>query len=357
MTVNVQVGGKGPYRFLVDTGANRSVVSSQLVQSLGLQSRGGAEVHSAAGVSKVDMVRVPRIELASRSIDGLDAPVLKAVNIGADGILGVDTLRAQRIVIDFKNTQIYLTPSLRREPRLLPNEIVITGRLRSGHLILTDAAVDGERVIAVVDTGAQLSMGNAALRQLLTRHRKLGPASPVQTIAVTGQALNGDLHLVRAIDLDGVSVNGVEVMFADAETFRAIGRQDKPTLLLGMNALRAFEEVAIDLDARKLRLRVPRAALGPHIRSGACSRQPVSEMPGGQRTFDPPARCDGRERLQHERSVLEPIMGNSEPARAKAAAAPQDDIEIEDPRGPMFAPPTPELALDGLDTAQHLGRF
>ena len=43
------------------------------------------------GVSKVDMVRVPRIELASRSIDGLDAPVLKAVNIGADGILGVDT--------------------------------------------------------------------------------------------------------------------------------------------------------------------------------------------------------------------------------------------------------------------------
>ncbi len=213
--------------------------------------------------SKVDMVRVPRIELASRSIDGLDAPVLKAVNIGADGILGVDTLRAQRIVIDFKNTQIYLTPSLRREPRLLPNEIVITGRLRSGHLILTDAAVDGERVIAVVDTGAQLSMGNAALRQLLTRHRKLGPASPVQTIAVTGQALNGDLHLVRAIDLDGVSVNGVEVMFADAETFRAIGRQDKPTLLLGMNALRAFEEVAIDLDARKLRLRVPRAALGP----------------------------------------------------------------------------------------------
>ena len=58
-------------------------------------------------------------------------------------------------------------------------------------------------------------------------------------------------------------MNGVEVMFADAETFRAIGRQDKPTLLLGMNALRAFDEVAIDLDARKLRLRIPRAALDP----------------------------------------------------------------------------------------------
>lgn len=269
MTIQVQVGGKGPYRFLVDTGANRSVVSTRLVQSLGLQSRGGAEVHSAAGITKVDMVRVPRIELASRSIDGLDAPVLKADNMGADGILGVDTLRAQRIVIDFKNTQIYLTPSPRREPRLAANEIVITGRLRSGHLILTDAAVDGEPVVAVVDTGAQLSMGNDALRQLLIRHRKLDRASPVQTIAVTGQVLEGDLHLVQAIDLDGVTLNGVDVMFANAETFRAIGRENKPTLLLGMNALRAFEEVAIDLDARKLRLRIPRAALDQKLEERA----------------------------------------------------------------------------------------
>ena len=102
-------------------------------------------------------------------------------------------------MIDFKNTQIYLTPSLRREPRLLPNEIVITGRLRSGHLIFTDAAVDGERVIAVVDTGAQLSMGNAALRRMLIRHRKLGRPHRCRRSAVTGQALNGDLHMVQAI--------------------------------------------------------------------------------------------------------------------------------------------------------------
>jgi hypothetical protein len=47
------------------------------------------------------MVRVPRIDLASRTIDGLEAPVLNADNMGADGILGVDTLRAQRIVFDF----------------------------------------------------------------------------------------------------------------------------------------------------------------------------------------------------------------------------------------------------------------
>ena len=260
MTVAVRVDGSGPYRFLVDTGANRSVVSSQLVEALKLESRGGAEVHSAAGVSKVAMVRVPRIELASRSVDGLDAPVLTAANMGADGILGVDTLRAQRIVIDFKNAQMYLTPSPRREPQPAANEIVITGRLRSGHLILTEVMVEDEPVIAVVDTGAQLTMGNGALRELLTRHRKLGPASPVSTIAVTGQVLEGDLHVIRTVDLDEVSLNNLEIMFAESETFRAIGRENKPTLLLGMNALRAFEQVVIDLDTRKLRLRIPRSS-------------------------------------------------------------------------------------------------
>ena len=261
MTVTVQVGGTGPYRFLVDTGADRSAVSSRLVESLGLEVKGGAVLHSAAGVSEVDIVRVPRIDLASRSIDGLDAPVLKAHNIGADGILGVDTLRAQRIVIDFRNDQMYLTPSPKREPRLAANEIVITGRLKSGHLILTDAEVDGERVTVVVDTGAEISIGNMALRDLMDRHRKLGRSYPVSLTAVTGQVLAGNMHMAHEIDLDGATVANVGIIFADAETFRAIGRANKPTLLLGMNALRGFEEVAIDLDSKKLRLRVPRRIL------------------------------------------------------------------------------------------------
>lgn len=258
MTVKVQIGGTGPYRFLVDTGADRSAISSRLVGSLKLKTKSAAVLHSAAGVSDVEIVRVPRIELASRAIDGLDAPVLNATHMGADGILGIDSLRSQRIVIDFRNTQIYLTPSLKREPRLSANEIIITGRLKSGHLILTSAEVDGEAVTVVVDTGAQVSIGNFALRDLMLRHRKLGQPMQVELTAVTGQVLAGDLHMARSISLDGATIRNVGIMFADAETFRAIGRAGKPTLLLGMNALRGFEEVAIDLERKKLRLRIPK---------------------------------------------------------------------------------------------------
>ena len=258
MTVPVRVGGNGPFRFLVDTGADRSAVSDALAASLGLTPRSAATLHSAAGVSDVAIVRVPRIELASRSIEGLDAPVLERAHMGADGILGIDSLRSQRIVIDFRNQRMFLTPSPKREPQPAGDEIVIVGRLRKGHLIFTEAHVDGQSVTAVIDTGAQISIGNLALRELMLRRRRLDPPIPVTLTAVTGQALNGNLHVARKIDLDGVEVRNVGIMFADAETFRAIGRADRPTLLLGMNALRSFDEVTIDLDRKKLRLRLPR---------------------------------------------------------------------------------------------------
>ena len=38
MTVAVEIGGKGPYRFLVDTGSERTVISRQLAERLGLDS-------------------------------------------------------------------------------------------------------------------------------------------------------------------------------------------------------------------------------------------------------------------------------------------------------------------------------
>ena len=50
MTVDVSVSDKGPYRFLVDTGAERTVISRQLAQLLQLEAgvlrkEMGADVH------------------------------------------------------------------------------------------------------------------------------------------------------------------------------------------------------------------------------------------------------------------------------------------------------------------------
>src|SRR6185295_10114990 len=102
MTVPVIVSGTGPYRFLVDTGADRTAISTDIATNLGLQVGLRASLHSVAGVSKVATATVPSLQLTRKPVRIVDAPLLERINMGADGILGVDSLRSQRVMFDFE---------------------------------------------------------------------------------------------------------------------------------------------------------------------------------------------------------------------------------------------------------------
>ena len=61
MTVPVLVSGTGPYRFLVDTGADRTAISRELAARLNLEAGAQAELHSIAKASMVNTATVPRL--------------------------------------------------------------------------------------------------------------------------------------------------------------------------------------------------------------------------------------------------------------------------------------------------------
>lgn len=259
MTVGVTIGGRGPFRFMVDTGADRSAISRSLADRLGLQARAPLILHSAAGVSQVSTVRVPGLQFETRDKVNVDAPILEAADMGADGILGVDALRSQRIVLDFKEEKVFLTPTVKRERKLEPGEVVIRGTLKRGHLVVTNAQMFGEDVTIIVDTGAQVSIGNPALYRLLRRARQVDAPLEFEQVAVTGQLLKGQLFIVSALQLNDITMRNLSLMIADAQTFKALGRRSHPTLLLGMNALRAFDRVEIDLKQKRMRLKYSEA--------------------------------------------------------------------------------------------------
>lgn len=256
MTVGVTIAGRGPYHFMVDTGANRSAISRSLADRLGLQARAQRMLHSAAGVTRVSLVRIPNLQFETRDSVNIDAPILEARDMGADGILGVDALRTQRIILDFKNQRVFLTSTVKRERRREPGEIIVKGTLRQGHLVLTDATMFGENVTIVVDTGAQMSIGNAALYRLLRRAGQVDSPLAFEQTAVTGDPLKGQLYTVSEVQLNNITMRGLNLMIADAQTFKVLGRNRTPTLLLGMNALRAFERVEIDMTSKRVRMKV-----------------------------------------------------------------------------------------------------
>jgi hypothetical protein len=121
-------------------------------------------------------------------------------------------------------------------------------------LVITDAAAEGRHVSVVLDTGSQSSIGNAALRRALERSGSLETVGPVELVSVTGEVLHGELVMVRKLELGGVTLTSLPMVFAEAHTFRQLGLERKPAILLGMDALRSFDKVSIDFAARKLRL-------------------------------------------------------------------------------------------------------
>ena len=110
----------------------------------------------------------------------------------------------------------------------------------------------------MLDTGAALSIGNAALRARLAKKGMLKVIGPISLVSVTGEPLNGELAIVRRLEIGGATLERLAVVFAEAHTFRQLKLDRKPAMLLGMNGLRVFEQVAIDFAGRRLSLVLPR---------------------------------------------------------------------------------------------------
>ncbi len=260
MTVPVRLSGAGPFQFLVDTGADRTAISSELAGKLGLAKGESASIHTVTGVSTVSTANMPDLQLTRRPVKVSDAPMLDSQNIGADGIIGVDTLRSQSVEFDFQKDTISIVPSATPEFRDDPNVIVVQAARKNGRLVFTDAEANGHPLTVVIDTGAQISIGNRALHDQLLGKGLIDPSKQVQLQSVTGAIITGDYMFVRDVEIGGLTLKNLAIVFADAHTFKELKLDDKPALLLGMNAIRAFKKVSIDFASRKFRVVLPESS-------------------------------------------------------------------------------------------------
>jgi predicted aspartyl protease len=269
MTVAVRLSGAGPFRFLVDTGADRTAISREVVARLGLAVADSvSSLHTMTGVSNVQTATVPNLQLSRSDLRIVDAPVLEAENIGADGILGTDSLRSQRVVFDFEKKIMTIVPSEQKVARE-EGVIVVTGKLRNGRLIVTNAVADDNAITVILDTGSEVSVGNEALRRRLVNSGLLRSTGSIDLESVTGDLLHGEYTFVRKLEVGDVTLGNLAVVFANAHTFQKLGLDKRPALLLGMNALRAFKKVSIDFANKKLRVILPESGSLDPVRLAA----------------------------------------------------------------------------------------
>ena len=273
MTVNVSVGGKGPYRFLVDTGSERTIISRQLARQLQLQSGKNTVLHSVIGVNDVRTVNIPWLQVSNKTMSVANAPALEAANIGADGMLGIDSLRSQKVMFDFKSGTMAITPANRSAEPYDKDTIVVRAKARKGRLIFTHAHVDGQKVTVIIDTGSQVTIGNLALERAMVKRRVWIAPEPLTIQSVTGETMVANVTILKELELgSGVGLHRLPVAFADAYIFRKLNLQDRPALLLGMNAMRAFDRISIDFASKKVRFVLPATSMRDDMRMAAVRR-------------------------------------------------------------------------------------
>jgi predicted aspartyl protease len=256
MMVAVRLAGSGPYQFLVDTGADRTAVSRALANKLALPSAGTVELHSISGVSQISTARVHDVEL-TQQLRTVDAAVLDGSSMGADGIIGADLLRSERVQFDFEKQTMTIVPSRTPDFRSEGETIVVRAWRKNGRLVVTDARIGDEIVTVVLDTGSEISMGNEALRRHATGRESFDGATKVELLSVAGGSITGDLTSIPKMTIGDIELHNLAVVITNAHTFKQLGLADRPALLLGMNAMRAFKKVSIDFANKKFRVVMP----------------------------------------------------------------------------------------------------
>ncbi len=256
----VTIDGKGPYRLVLDTGANRSAITERTAQLLGATERAQdtTRVTGFTGSAVVPTIHVNTMEVGDVLIGPADLPVLADVFGGAQGVLGIEGLANKRIYADFTHDQLIIARSHGERARL--GFTVVPLKIEHGLLVAT-VQVGMVRAKAIIDTGAQGTVGNLMLRDALMRHPPRN-ATHTDIIGVTLDVQSGDYLQAPDIDFGKLTVKGVHVTFGDMYLFQHWGLTDEPALTLGMDLLGSFDVLIIDYARKELQIRLRQ---GPRV--------------------------------------------------------------------------------------------
>jgi len=255
MSIGVEVNGNGPFRFLVDSGADRSVIGVALARRLNLPASATVRLNDVAGASDVATFLVDTLRVGDADTFAVSAPGLPEQFLGAQGIIGVDALADRRIMMDFESNSITLEDATTPE-KAEPGEIVVVGHRHHGQLILTEVRVGKLNVYALIDTGSDMTIGNYALLEKIAGDRHPPVHRAIVLNSVTGRSASAISILLPHIEIGGLRIRNMPVAFADVAPFAQFGLADRPALLLGTDALKGLKRMSLDFRRYRVRFQL-----------------------------------------------------------------------------------------------------
>jgi hypothetical protein len=261
----VMINGRGPFRFMLDTGANQTVLAESVLQrlELPLDSDTRIAVVGVSGSALVPSAHIDRLDAGALHLVNVQLPVLGGrVFDGIDGILGTDGFENKKLSADFINGQFSIAQSQGLGAPLRFSVVplqFLPQRTPSQRLPVVDGYVGHVRTKAIIDTGGTHTLGNRALLNALNEGRSDPLAQSDTHIVDATQALQpATVGRVPQIRLGESNIENLTVTFGEFHVFDTWGLQDQPALLIGMDVLGSLAELNIDYRRRELDM-LPRA--------------------------------------------------------------------------------------------------
>jgi Aspartyl protease len=248
LLVPVKLNGRGPFQFILNTGAGRSAVTSETARALGssVDEAPSILVHGVTGSTAVPTIRVESVSLGTMNIPVSPLPVLANAFHGADGFLSAASLGSECIVIDFMRSTV-----------ALPKGVAL-GRDRSGAatvrmdpshapLLTIGTHVQSVAVKTIIDTGAHATLGNLALHSALT-NKAVDTSERVDLLGAVAAAQIGSPQALPMMTIGELRIFGACIAYGDLSLFEYLKLTTVPAMLLGMDILDQFASLAIDYE-------------------------------------------------------------------------------------------------------------
>lgn len=166
--VMVMVNGKGPFRFVVDTGTGgQALVTPELADTLGLPAAGRAHLNDPSGLGgkSAPVVLIESLEVAGVEFRGVKAVrhVLNGEDGACDGVLGFTLFRDYLLTLDYPNRRMTLNAGV-----LIPDgeNSVLPFRMPDG-VPIAAMRIGALRIEALLDSGGDgLSLPERLVSQL-----------------------------------------------------------------------------------------------------------------------------------------------------------------------------------------------
>jgi predicted aspartyl protease len=252
---DVMIDGRGPFHFMLDTGATQAVIADSTVARLGLH----PDPHKLVRVQGVNAhVEAPEVQIDSLILGSvrfrhIDLPVLAGPLFDSlDGILGAQGFGRIKLSVSVLDRRCIIADSPRR-PDTPANATTVW--LRSQQLPMFSATIAGIRVQVIVDTGASDTLGNVALLAALQKAdalQALRAAPPV--LDVTPVRWTGLSALTPPLQLGRLAIQPPAVTFGDYQIFDRWRLSKRPAMLLGMDALATLATFSIDYGRLQLQM-------------------------------------------------------------------------------------------------------